>query len=169
MPLSHPAQAALPAGRSQTPGPLGRDPAIVACQLTAVPLPFFEVEQSIGEGAQPGPRHNQSARTSQFSRGSPHVFLHHLTKKLARHVFTTCTCSRNALTVNSTVSASTELKTNSIVGIHENNGGGAVSLLTQTAVQPFQQTFHSPLIPSSLRCSLWSGCKIHATDRKNLL
>ena len=66
-------------------------------------------------------------------------------------------CSRrapaaaNALTVDRTISASTELQTNSIVGIHENNRGGAVSLLTQTAIQPIQQTFHSPLVSSSFR------------------
>ena len=56
MPLSHLAQAALPTGRSQTPGPVGRGLAVVACQLTAVPQPIFGVDQSIGEGVQPEPK-----------------------------------------------------------------------------------------------------------------
>ena len=90
-------------------------------------------------------------RTSHFRRRGPHVmFLHNLPQSLACSVFTACSRRRNALRLNRAVSASAKLETNPVIGIREHNGRGAMLLLTQSLVQPFQKCFHSPLISPSL-------------------
>ena len=103
------------------------------------------------------------SRFSWADRATEWLWNENLTK-VTRSITTGPTTKR--LRLNKAVSASAKLETNTIIRIHEHTGRGAMLLLTQSLIQPFQKCFHSPLISPSLRCGLWSRRKIHATDKQ---
>ena len=87
-------------------------------------------------------------------------------------VFATCTCGCNALTVDRMISASTELHTKSIVGIHENNQGwyGVFAHSNRYPATPTDVPQSSGTLLFSMQLVvLEEGTCNRQTDPKNLL